>query len=348
MQVTNDFKIKQLVNLNKVPEDVREELQVEANEQINQVIQRLKRWPLDSSPALYLNVHNTDNLNQWETHIILTLPSEIISVQGRSWEGPLYALKEAFENLLGQLNRYITEKRQSKSQERKGIDKKGKKNISSRLDQAIHDKEKNTFIFLLKPYLDGLRKIASREIRNLEIQEHIKLGAVSVEDLINETLLRAWRDYRQKPKDTHLDQCLVQILFQIIKQISSKEKNFVPLSEAIGPNQIKDFEYEPNFDSGQWWWSQVEPTEGILLEDLLPGEETPESLRFLTQEEENKRLTEALSLLSKDERQILSLFALDGYDISEIVKIMNMPIKKIKDIIENAKKKVREGLSQRY
>ena len=348
MQVTNDFKIKQLVNLNKVPEDLREELQVEANEQINQVIQRLKRWPLDSSPALYLNVHNTDNLNQWETHIILTLPSEIISVQGKSWEGPLYSLKEAFGDLLGQLNRYITEKRQSKSQQRKCIDKKGKKNIGIRLDRAVHDKEKNTFIFLLKPYLDGLRKIASREIRNLEIQEHVKLGAVSIEDLINETLLRAWRDYRQRPKDTHLDQWLVQILFQIIKQIASKEKKFVPLSEALKSNQIKDLSYEPNFDSDQWWWSKLEPTEGILVEDLLPGEEAPESLRYLTQNEENKRLTEALSLLSKDERQILSLFALDGYDITEIVKITNMPIKKIKDTIERAKNKVRELLANRY
>lgn len=348
MQVTNTFKIKQLVNLNKVPENLRDELQVEAKRQINQVIQRLKRWPMDSSPALYLNVHNTDNLNQWETHIILTLPSEIISVQEKSWEGPLSSLKEAFGDLLSQVNRYITEKRQSKSQQRKGIDKKGKKTISSRLDQAVHDKEKNTFIFLLKPYLDGLRNIASREISNLEIQEHLQLGAVSIEDLINETLLRAWRDYRQRPKDTHLDQWLVQILFQIIKQIASKEKKFVPLTEALDLNQIKDFAYEPNFDSDQWWWSKLEPTEGILVEDLLPGEEAPESLRYLTQDEENKKLTEALSLLSKDERQVLSLFALDGYDISEIVKIMNMPIKRIKDTIENAKNKVREGLSKKY
>jgi RNA polymerase sigma factor (sigma-70 family) len=348
MQVTNDFKIKQLVNLNKVPENLRDELQVEAKQQIDQVIQRLKRWPLDSSPALYLNVHNTDNLNQWETHIILTLPSEIISVQEKSWEGPLSSLKEGFGDLLSQLNRYVTEKRQSKNQQRKGIDKKGKKNIGSRLDQAVHDKEKNTFIFLLKPYLDGLRKIASREIRNLEIQEHLKIATVSIEDLINETLLRAWRDYRQRPKDTHLDQWLVQILFQIIKQITSKEKKLVPLSEALESNQMKDFSYEPNFDSDQWWWSKLEPTEGILVEDLLPGEEAPESLRYLTQDEENKRLTEALSLLSKDERQILSLFALDGYDISEIVKIMNMPIKRIKDTVENAKNKVREGLLKRY
>ena len=93
MQVTNTFKIKQLVNLNKVPENLRDELQVEAKRQINQVIQRLKRWPLDSSPALYLNVHNTDNLNQWETHIILTLPSEIISVQEKSWEAPIIFLE---------------------------------------------------------------------------------------------------------------------------------------------------------------------------------------------------------------------------------------------------------------
>ena len=118
------------------------------------------------------------------------------------------------------------------------------------------------------------------------------------------------------------------------------------MTKALDLNQIKDFKYEPNFDFDQWWWSKLEPTEGILVEDLLPGEEAPESLRYLTQDEENKKLTEALSLLSKDERQILSLYALDGYDIAEIVTIMNMPIKKIKDTIENAKNKVREGLSK--
>ena len=127
--------------------------------------------------------------------------------------------------MLSQVNRYITEKRQSKSQQRKGIDKKGKKTISSRLDQAVHDKEKNTFIFLLKPYLDGLRNIASREISNLEIQEHLQLGAVSIEDLINETLLRVWRDYRQRPKDTHLIDGWCKFFFKLLNKLPRKKRN---------------------------------------------------------------------------------------------------------------------------
>ncbi|MBF0571708.1 MAG: sigma-70 family RNA polymerase sigma factor [Candidatus Omnitrophica bacterium] len=219
-------------------------------------------------------------------------------------------------------------------------------NISGNLDQAVDNKQRETFIFLLKPHLDSLRKIASREIYNLEIKENIRLGAVSIEDLINETILKAWRDYRKKAKAINLDQWLVQILFQIIKQAVEKERKFLGLSDAMKPVPMDDVGVEPDFDSDQWWWSQIEPADDILWEDLLPGEESPESFRQLTQQEENKILMDALSLLPEEDRQIFSLFALDGYDLSEISKITNQPLKKIKDIIEKSKDKIRDLLQK--
>ncbi|MBF0571709.1 MAG: hypothetical protein HQL12_07515 [Candidatus Omnitrophica bacterium] len=97
MKKNNSPEIKQLVNLNQVPESLRKGLQSEAKRQIDRLIYRLKRYPLDESPSIYLNTHHLNSADEWQTHIILTLPSEIISVQEQSWDMPLPSLKKSFE-----------------------------------------------------------------------------------------------------------------------------------------------------------------------------------------------------------------------------------------------------------
>lgn len=336
-------EIRQLVNLRKVPEDLQDELRTEATKQIDQLKRRLKRWP-EKVASLYLSVYPAENINQWKSHLTLTLESEIISIESKVADKAFSSLDEAFNQLFVQLDRYITQKRQHKAQQRKSINKKGMKDIGKRLDQAVADDQQPTFLLLLKPHLDGLRKTIGREIHNLEINEHIHRGSFSTEDLINETLLRAWKNYHKRPKDISTDQWLLRILFQIVKEAVKKEKSFVALAEVLKPSQEAD--YDPDFDSDQWWWSQIEPRDDILYEDLLPGEEIPVALKHLTQAEENEKLTQILNRLPQKERQIISLFTLDGYHISEIAKIMNLSDKEIKLTMEKAKNKIRDLLAE--
>lgn len=344
MEKNANVEIRQLLNLRKVPVDLQEELRTDAIKRIEYLKRRLKRWP-EKTASLYLSVHPAENFNQWRSHITLTLESEIISIESKAAEKPSSSLDEAFNQLFTQLDRYITQKRQQKAQQRKRIDKKGMKDIGKRLDQAAADDQQSAFILLLKPHLDGLRNTIGREIHNLEIKEHIHRGSFSTEDLINETLLRAWKNYHKRPKDISMDQWLVRILFQIIKEAVKKEKSIVALSEALEPSQESD--YEPDFDSDQWWWSQIEPKDDILYEDLLPGEEIPLALKHLTQAEENDKLTQILNRLPQNERQVISLFALDGYNLSEIAKITNLSEKEIKLSIEKAKNNIRNLLAEK-
>ena len=150
--------------------------------------------------------------------------------------------------------------------------------MNSELDSSIQHDGQNIFDLILRPHFDFLRRFARREIRNLEISGIIPLGSITVMDVIDETMLKAWEEYPNSAKDLQTDLWIMQGISTVMRAKAVETAKFIPLGYLVEKEGLNDDEFYPDLDSDQWWWNQVQEIENLLWEDLLPAEEDSDSL----------------------------------------------------------------------
>jgi RNA polymerase sigma factor (sigma-70 family) len=165
---------------------------------------------------------------------------------------------------------------------------------------------------------------------------------VTVDDLLDEVLVRAWQRFSDRPRHLDLDLWLTELLqdtlVEWVKQEPRKHASLEENAAVIMPEE------RPQVDEQEWWASLLGDEETFTLGDLIPDVEATEAWEQLEAEEQADRLLSLMSALPPAQRQAFLLHALENYDTAEIATIQNLPEDRVRADIEAARRTLRERL----
>ncbi len=135
--------------------------------------------------------------------------------------------------------------------------------------------EGETFFSVVGPYLNDLSQFVSHELEYAELGGDLAPGELTVQDVVDGTLLRAHEQFAEDPARGDIRTWLIKVgIEQIeaeIQRVRSEHAGTVHLEERIGdlpPN-------EEVVDLGEEMMYFYQPDQALRVEDILPDLETP-------------------------------------------------------------------------
>jgi len=201
------------------------------------------------------------------------------------------------------------------------------------------------FFRLLRPLLGFLRDYARRELRILELEGTIlelegtlHRGQVTLADLLDEVLSRAWQRFPVRPKRLSLDLWLIELLHEVLESwVKQEPRPHLSLDEQASERTVSVGEQE-------WWAALLGYDESFTLADLIPSSQGTEAWEQLAGEDQLNRLLSVLADLPGPQRQAFLLHALEDYDLAEIAMLQDRSESQVKADIEAARRALKERL----
>jgi DNA-directed RNA polymerase specialized sigma24 family protein len=186
------------------------------------------------------------------------------------------------------------------------------------LDHARGDDASFTDVF--RPLLRHARDHAYRELAAAECAGSTDMSAVSVSDVLDQTLVRAWDRFGERPRDRAIDVWLIAVVEEILDEyVGDTEPTFPSAQDHAQRLQRLAERHERLADSEPHWG-----TPGLLtFEALLPETEPSELLRGLGHEAEHRVLMNLLADLPRAQRRAFTLSSLEGYAIDDIARVQS-------------------------
>jgi DNA-directed RNA polymerase specialized sigma24 family protein/ribosome-associated translation inhibitor RaiA len=204
--------------------------------------------------------------------------------------------------------------------------------------------DRGAFVEALRPYLPRLRDLARHEILVAELERRILPGDVTVGDLLDELLDRAWDRYESRPKDRSLDSWLVEQLYEVA---DARLGGHVPESAA---ERSRTGETAGRGGEDEVWARNPDASwldeSGLRTRDLFgesPGEQGAAS--SVEPGELYRLVHEALRGAPRTQRRAFVLAAFDGWTEEEIGMLLRRRPEEVRADIEAARARVRERLA---
>lgn len=212
------------------------------------------------------------------------------------------------------------------------------------LDQDRKSGRQQDFFHLLRPMLRPLRDYARRELKILEIEGTLHPGEVTLADLLDEVMKRAWERFGDRPKKMPLDLWLTDLVNDTLEEwIKQEPRPHVSLTDPGEERMPKDV---PQVDEQEWWATLLGYDDSVTLEDVLPDRDTPSIWDELEAEEQRDRLLSLIGDLPTEQRQSFLLHALEDYSTDEIAMLQDRPESQVKHDIQAARKFLKRRLDQ--
>lgn len=194
-----------------------------------------------------------------------------------------------------------------------------------RPDPALWDRslggDREAFQQLVSSYLDELFAAAQRDIRY-----HVALGDlqhpdITPEELVGETLLRAWRDRRRKPQSLGIRPWLLGLQFRVLTRIVRQEALFRRL---ISTSLEAPAPAAPVYDDDESFWEWFQPDETVRWEDVLTSDAFPEPALELFDQD--------IPGLSPLARQVLALRQVHHLPFAEIASGLRISYERLSQL----------------
>jgi RNA polymerase sigma factor (sigma-70 family) len=198
---------------------------------------------------------------------------------------------------------------------------------------------RENFFRLLRPLLGFLRDHTRCEIDILELEGVLHRGEVSVADVLDEVLIRAWERFADRPKRLSLDLWLTNLLHEVVETwVKQEPRPHVSLAEKLPQERTA------SVGEQEWWSALLGYDDFFALEDLVPDSQGTEAWDELAAEEQRNEILSLVAELPAPERQAFLLHVLDDYDLAEIAMLQDRPESEIQADIEEAQRRLKEQL----
>ncbi len=282
----------------------------------------------------------------------LRLPSGQMAVQ-TSAPTAAAAVKNAFEDLLQQVSKHKDLLRASHKWQR------GRRGDSARPGIIAHEVPFEQTVAVVFPptisaddirsyvnvNLPRLERFVEREIYFREAQEAIPRDTLSKEEVIDETIATALGNGQEKPERLALEPWLYRLALRALDDLSRTEESnghARPLEESTRPRNVKGSD-EPELQFHQ-------PDESITGATVIPDSRVATPEQILASDEILRLIASSLRDLGSGPREAFILYAIEGFNVDEIVAITGHPADRILAFISAARDHLRKapGLAREF
>ena len=271
----------------------------------------------------------------WETRAVLLLPNGTL-VANETAGSVCAALDGVSERLTQEIRKHKDLMRRDDLRRRRERRRREFAAADAFLVDQFQLNDRTAFFDYLRPLLRRLRTQAHHELVLAQLEDSIRPGELSVSDVIDEAILRAWDEFGLRPADEPLDQWLTNLLHRIIDE--NKGKTTAEL--AVGPGEADDVA-DGWIADNEPYWGELEP---VTLEDVLPDYETSEPWQHVADNEQRRWLLRHLRRVPRRQRRAFLLSVLEGWSEMDIADLYNCRPDDIHGDIERTKAQLRETL----
>ena len=290
---------------------------------------------------LTVTCHERNPHHIWyDVHAVIHLPSGTLAAKADDKE-PRAALDKTVDILAAEIKRHKDRVRKDYVFKRKARQRAG---VSAAGPQATVD-DRQAFSQLIRPLLPKLQDHIRRELRVLELEETFHRAELSVADLMDEVLTRAWLNFADRPQKEPLEQWLVDILHDTLQDVAAQEpRPHESVEEAVDetiPSEV------PQVDDQEWWTWLLGYEDPTNLGDYVARLKDANISQQIEAADELDHIRSLVSaLLPPLQRQAFILNVLEEYEPFEIAMIQDRPESEVRADIEAAKRLLRQQLSE--
>jgi RNA polymerase sigma factor (sigma-70 family) len=277
----------------------------------------------------------------YEGRGIIQLPTGTLVAEATG-EDPQAILDRIADTLAAEIKRHKEKVRRDYIFKRKNRNRADLSAAGPALQRQRDSEKRDDFFRLLRKHLPFLRDYARREIRILDRDGTLHRGEATVDDLLDQVLVLAWERFDDRPTGLSLDLWLTDLMEEALEQWIKQEPRPHVSLEARAEEVLPDD--GPQEDEEDWWVELMGEEEILTLEDLIPGSDGTEIWERLEAEDQQVRLLSLLGQLSATQRQAFLLHAVEGYTTDEIAMLQDRREGDVKADIDDARKRLREGL----
>ena len=254
-----------------------------------------------------------------ESRVVLVLPADTLVGLGEGATADL-AFAEAIGWLAGELRRRTEIARAEALELRRRLRQRDIAGATGFLvlDHARGDDA--SFIDVFRPLLRHVRDHAYRELAAAECAGGAELSAVTVSDILDQALVRAWNRFGDRPRDRAIDEWLIMLLDEVLDEY---------VGDAVAPSGSGGDEAQriARLAARHERLAETEPHWGVpallSFEAVLPDAEPSELLAGLGPDAEHRMLMNLLADVPAARRRAFSLSTLEGYSADEIARIQS-------------------------
>jgi DNA-directed RNA polymerase specialized sigma24 family protein/ribosome-associated translation inhibitor RaiA len=272
------------------------------------------------------------------TRIVLTMPTGTLVANGEG-DTPAAAVDQAAERLVREIVRHKELLRREALLRRR---RRGEAELAAaipELEDDLRRRDRRAFVALLRPLLRDLREHARHELAIARLDGRIAPLAVTVADVFDEVLARAWARFDQRPVDRPLDQWLLGLLHEVLDE---SERGTLPSIDLAQPIPAAGRHTEPETSGvteSEPFWGPPEP---LRIEDVLPAAEVPEVIQQLDVEDDARWIASELRDAPPDERRAFLLWALEGWSDDEIAMLLGRTSESVRSAIARVRARLAE------
>ncbi|MFZ0319183.1 MAG: hypothetical protein WAL56_08655 [Candidatus Sulfotelmatobacter sp.] len=277
----------------------------------------------------------------------LRLPSGQMAVQSKSATATA-AVKNAFEDLLQQLNKHKELLRSTHKWTRRQKDVSSRKNLSVPFEDTLAvvypamvcAEDIRSYVNV---NLSRLERFVEREIYFRETADQVVRDSISKDEVIDETIAAALggdgeKPGREKPERLALEPWLYRLALDALDQLSRPEGTnggAVPLEESARKRNVRASD-EPELQFHQ-------PDETITEETIIADGRVSTPEQIVGSHEMMRLIASALRDVGRDHREAFILHAIEGFGVEEISAITGVPPDRVLDSISAARDHLRKS-----
>jgi DNA-directed RNA polymerase specialized sigma24 family protein len=260
------------------------------------------------------------------------------------------AVKNAFEDLLQQLNKHKELLRSSHKWHRRRNEASERRTSQVPFEEtlaAVHPPvvSADDIRSYVNVNLARLERFVDREIYFREAQDLIPADSITKEEVIDETIVAALGDGLEKPERLTMEPWLYRLALLALDQLSRSDEsngNSVHLEESARPRNVKASD-EPGLQFHQ-------PDESITGATVIADGRVATPEQILASDETMRLIASALRDVGAGPREAFILYAIEGFAVEEISAITSLPAEKVLACISAARDHLRKspGLAHQF
>jgi RNA polymerase sigma factor (sigma-70 family) len=300
----------------------------------------LQHFPEDQR-ELRLNVRRRPD--RFDVRAVLLLPTGTL-VAASSAQMDNDAIDAVVDKLATELRKHRSLIRHDDSYRRKRHRYETIRHAAVLLESGIREPDRETFFEMLRPLMDRLSGHVHRELILAQRQGHLQRRQVTVEDVCDDVILRAWAQLKEKDPTEPMEVWLIRLVHEVLdKQVAGApeavsiddEIDETDLNHAVETDEVTDSEL------------LLEEPVAVTLNNVLPDWHDGEPWQELDLQEQMQWVLTQLVALPRVQRRAFMLHLLDGWDPDEIAMIQGRSPSEVREDIKAVQQLLRSRLDVR-